>query len=128
MARMTKYLSDSCEEVQLYYFGNHSNFIRSENRRESDLLTIQGLDSHGAEEINKTLREMLYYFRDAERDSDDIYVHVFPEILLKTIRRKCPKAVKELYSWICDDDFYVLTSFHQYVVTEYKLLIGKIVL
>jgi len=93
--------------------------------RGNDLLTIQGLDSNKAEKINRILKEMLNYFQDAEKDSDDIYAVVFPEILVKTNRRKCKHAVKELYSWIVDEGFHILTSFHQYIlywIIEFCLL------
>jgi len=80
------------------------------------LLMIQGLDSGGAEKINRILKEMLDFFHDAEKDSNDIYSDVLPKMLVKANRRKCLHAVKELYSWIGDDDFHVLTSFHQYML------------
>lgn len=80
------------------------------------MLTIQDLDSDKAEKINRILKEMLNYFRDAEKDSDDIYAVVFPETLVKTNRRKCKKSTKELYFWIVDDGFHVLSSFHQYIL------------
>ncbi len=80
------------------------------------MLNIQSHDNRNSGNINRILREMIHYFHDAEKDSDDIYVHVFPEIVLKTIRSKCLRAVNELYSWIDDDDFHVLTPFHQYVL------------
>ena len=80
------------------------------------MFTIPGFDRHEAKEINKTLREMLHYFYDAERDSDEVYSVVFPKMVLKTNRRECQRAVKELYSWITDDEFHVLSWFHQYVL------------
>jgi len=79
--------------------------------RGNDLLTIQGLDSNKAEKLNRILKEMLNYFQDAEKESDDIYAVVFPEILVKTNRRKCKHAGKELYSWIVDEGFHIKGSY-----------------
>jgi len=38
---------------------------------ENNLLMLQGLDSAGAGKINRILKEMLDFFHDAEKDSND---------------------------------------------------------
>lgn len=71
------------------------------------MLTFGSIESHKLREINEILRKVFHYFRDAEKDSDDIYAVIFPEIVCKTTRRKYLRAVNELGSWINDDDYHV---------------------
>ena len=80
------------------------------------MLTFGSIESRKLRESNEILRKMFHYFRDAEKDSDDIYAVIFPEIVCKTTRRKYLRAVNELESWINDDNYHVIASFQQYVL------------